>query len=58
MISKDPFEIYDEEIESLDINFKNLSTESCPKISFLEIEIDKDISPYKHILRKLFFASW
>ena len=38
--SKDPFEIYDEEIESLDINFTNLSTESCPKISFLEIPED------------------
>ena len=52
--SKDPFEIYDEEIESLDINFTNLSTESCPKISFLEIEIDKDISPYKPYLENYF----
>jgi phenylalanyl-tRNA synthetase beta chain len=52
--SKDPFEIYDEEIESLDINFTNLSTESCPKISFLEIEIDKDISPYKPYLKNYF----
>ena len=52
--SKDPFEIYDEEIESLDINFTNLSTESCPKISFLEIEIDKDISPYKSYLENYF----
>tara|TARA_B100000401_G_scaffold223851_1_gene151514 strand:+ start:1280 stop:3187 length:1908 start_codon:yes stop_codon:yes gene_type:complete len=52
--SKDPFEIYDEEIEPLDINFTNLSTESCPKISFLEIEIDKDISPYKSYLENYF----
>ena len=29
--NKDPFEIYDEEIESLDINFKNLSTEVMSK---------------------------
>jgi len=52
--SKDPFEIYDEEIESLDLNFTNLSIESCPKISFLEIEIDKDISSYKPYLENYF----
>ena len=52
--NKDIFEIYDEEIESLDLNFKNLSVESCPKISFLEIEIDKDISPYKKYLENFF----
>ena len=28
---KDDFEVYDEEIEDLDLNFKNLSVESCPK---------------------------
>ena len=42
--NKDPFQIYDEDIDKLDLNFKNLSEEVCPKISFLEIEIDKDIS--------------
>ncbi len=52
--SKDPFKIYDEEIEILDLNFRNLSTESCPKISFLEIEVDEDISPYKPYLENYF----
>ena len=32
--NKDPFSIYDQEIELLDLNFLNLSIESCPKISF------------------------
>ena len=52
--NKDPFEIYDEEIESLDIDFKNLSIESCPKISFIEIEIGEDISSYKPYLENFF----
>ena len=46
--------IYDQEIELLDLNFLNLSIESCPKISFLEIEIDKDISSYKPYLENYF----
>ena len=32
--NKDPYSIYDQEIELLDFNFLNLSIESCPKISF------------------------
>jgi len=52
--SKDPYEIYDEDIEVLDLNFKNLSIESCPKISFLEIEIDEKISSYKPYLENYF----
>ena len=40
----DPYEIYDRDFETLDIDFKNLSTNYCPKISFLEIEIDKEIA--------------
>ena len=51
---KDDFEIYDEEIEDLNLNFKNLSIESCPKISFLEIEIEGKISSYKPYLEKYF----
>ncbi len=53
-ISKDPFEIYDEDIDELDLNFKNFSGDICPKISFLEIEIDKDISSYKPYLQNYF----
>tara|TARA_B100000900_G_scaffold141547_1_gene119964 strand:- start:4627 stop:6534 length:1908 start_codon:yes stop_codon:yes gene_type:complete len=52
--SKDPYEIYDHDLEQLEINFKNLSIDCCPKISFLEIEIDKEISPYKHYLENYF----
>ena len=51
---KDPFHSYDREIEVLDINFKNLSTDVCPKISFLEIEIDEHASSYKPYLENYF----
>ncbi len=52
--SKDPFEIYEKDIEILDLDFKNLSSDSCPKVSFLEIEIDNDISSYKTYLENYF----
>ena len=45
--SKDIHEIYCEDIDELNLNFKNLSIESCPKISFLELEIDEEISSSK-----------
>ena len=48
------FHSYDREIEVLDINFKNLSTDVCPKISFLEIEIDEHASSYKPYLENYF----
>ena len=48
--SKYPYQIYDENIEVLELDFINLSTESCPKISFLEIEIEGEISHYKDYL--------
>ena len=44
--SKDPFESYDENVDILNLNFKTLSIESCPKISFLEFEICGEISSY------------
>ena len=50
----DPYQIYEEDIDQLDLNFKNESVESCPKISFLEIEIDENISPYKPYLENYF----
>ncbi len=52
--SKDPFKIYDEDIDALNLNFSNLSIESCPKISFLEIEISGEISTYKPYLENYF----
>tara|TARA_B100000212_G_scaffold134573_1_gene101146 strand:- start:998 stop:2905 length:1908 start_codon:yes stop_codon:yes gene_type:complete len=51
---KDIYEIYSEDIDELNLNFKNLSIESCPKISFLELEIDKEISSYKPYLEGYF----
>tara|TARA_B100000900_G_scaffold301952_1_gene260491 strand:- start:3031 stop:4938 length:1908 start_codon:yes stop_codon:yes gene_type:complete len=52
--SKDDCEVYDADIEVLDFNFKNQSTSSCPKISFLQIEIGHEISPYKPYLENYF----
>jgi len=52
--SDDPYEIYDADIEILEFDFKNLAFKSCPKISFLEIEIDENISPYKAYLENYF----
>lgn len=52
--SKDPFEIYNEDLDLLDLDFKNLSITSCPKITFLEIEIDEEISSYKPYLENYF----
>lgn len=52
--SLDPYEIYDEDLDLLEIDFRNLSTDSCPKISFLEIEIDKEVSTYKPYLENYF----
>ena len=52
--SNDPFETFNEDIEPLDLEFKNQSVESCPKITFLEIEIDGEITPYKSYLKSYF----
>ena len=50
----DVIEIYEEDIENLEIDFENLSEENCPKISFLEIEIDDTTSNYKPYLENYF----
>ena len=52
--SKYPFQVYNDDIDDLDINFQNLSTESCPKISFLEIEIGEKTQSYKPYLEDYF----
>ncbi len=49
-----PFQIYEEVIEELNLDFKNLSPEACPKISFLEIEIDRSTNAYKPYLENYF----
>ena len=52
--SKDPFEIYNEELDALDLDFRNLSITSCPKITFLEIEIEDEVCSYKPYLENYF----
>lgn len=47
-------EIFEDDIKSLDLDFKNLSQDACPKISFLEVEIDGEISEYKPYLKNYF----
>ena len=47
-------EIYKNNIEELEIDFKNLSIKDCPKISFLEIEIDEIRDNYKKYLENYF----
>ncbi len=49
-----PIEIYEGDIESLEIDFRNLSPIDCPKISFLEIEIEDEKNGYKPYLRNFF----
>lgn len=47
-------DIYDGEIETLNFDFKNLSPESCPQISFLEIQIEGKVLKYKPYLENYF----
>ena len=47
-------EIYNNKINTLDINFINKAKQECPKISFLKIQIDNDIKPYNGLLKSYF----
>ena len=47
-------DIYSNEIETSNLDFTNLSPESCPKISFLEIEIEEPPAGYKDYLASYF----
>ena len=47
-------QIYKEELDNLKIDFKNLSEDICPKISFLKLEIDKAPKTYKSYLNDYF----
>lgn len=47
-------EIYQGEIDPLDIEFVNLAPQDCPKISFLEIEIENSPLQYKDYLESYF----
>ena len=50
----EPIKLYDEPIENLEIKFKNLSIDSCPNITFLEIEVEGEILSYKPYLENYF----
>jgi len=54
----EPLKIFEGDIEQNNLNFKNLSPDVCPKISFLEIEIEGNIKYLQAISRKLFFIAW
>ena len=47
-------DLFDGDIEPLEINFENLSPKDCPKISFLEIEIEDSKVEYKPYLENYF----
>jgi phenylalanyl-tRNA synthetase beta chain len=47
-------EVFNGDIATLDIDFINESPEDCKKISFLEVEIDKDILEYEPYLDSYF----
>ena len=50
----EPFKIFEEEIDPLFLDFKNLSADVCPKISFLEIEIQDIPNSYKSYMQDYF----
>ena len=54
---KEPFKVFEADIEPLNLNFKNLSSQACPKISFLEIEIESIPNTYKSYLENYFSIS-
>ena len=47
-------EIYNEELNELQLDFENLSKNTCPKISFLKLEIDQAPETYKNSLENYF----
>lgn len=48
------FDIFSDNLSSLDINFKNKAISACPTISFLRIDIQGEIMPYKGLLKDYF----
>ncbi len=47
-------ELYKGDIGELRLDFKNKSPKDCPKISFIEVEIEPDIKPYKEYIKNFF----
>ena len=52
----DPIDIFDNNINDLEIDFENLSPLDCPQISFLEIEIEEETQSYRTYLDNYFNA--
>ena len=50
----EPLKIFEGDIEQHNLNFKNLSPDVCPKISFLEIEIEGSANTYNPYLENYF----
>tara|TARA_B100002019_G_scaffold126528_1_gene108971 strand:- start:179 stop:2080 length:1902 start_codon:yes stop_codon:yes gene_type:complete len=50
----EPFKIFEGNIEPHNLNFKNLSPDVCPKITFLEIEVESNLNTYKPYLENYF----
>lgn len=46
--------LYDEDLEELELNFTNNSSDKCPAISFLNIEIEGNVKNYKNYLENYF----
>jgi phenylalanyl-tRNA synthetase beta chain len=47
-------DIYTKDIQNLELNFLNNATASCPKISFLNIEIENEVHEYCDYLEEYF----
>ena len=47
-------DIYSDEINELQLDFENLSPDTCPRITFLKLEIDKNPNNYKEYLDNYF----
>jgi len=50
----EPLKIFEGDIEPYNLDFKNLSPDVCPKISFLEIEVESKPYEYKPYLENYF----
>tara|TARA_B100002052_G_scaffold242173_1_gene226900 strand:- start:8486 stop:10402 length:1917 start_codon:yes stop_codon:yes gene_type:complete len=48
------YEVYENDIDELSIDFTNNSIEACPLISFLKIDVEGEIKPYKTYLESFF----
>lgn len=52
--NQDSISLYDQKVNELDLDFENLSPLDCPKISFMEIEIDEPANKYHEYLEGYF----